>query len=63
MTTKTLSHDDIPTTYRELTELRMPRPLHDEVDYHLERGGVSTHFTAQSAWPVRRTAGLAGSGG
>jgi HTH-type transcriptional regulator / antitoxin HigA len=34
MTTKTLTHDDIPETYAELVALFMPRPLHDEVDYH-----------------------------
>jgi len=30
---KTLSHDDIPETYRQLAGLFMPRPLHDDVDY------------------------------
>jgi len=33
MSTKTLTHDDIPATYAELVALCMPRPLHDEVDY------------------------------
>ena len=33
MSTKTLTHDEIPATYAELAALRMPRPLHDEVDY------------------------------
>jgi len=33
MTSKKLTHDDIPATYAELVALCMPRPLHDEVDY------------------------------
>ncbi len=33
MTTRTLTHDDIPESYTELVGLFMPRPLHDEVDY------------------------------
>ena len=33
MSTKTLTHDDIPATYEALVSLWMPRPLHDEVDY------------------------------
>lgn len=33
MTTRTLTHDDIPESYAELVGLFMPRPLHDEVDY------------------------------
>ncbi len=33
MKTRTISHDNIPETYAELTALAMPRPLHDEVDY------------------------------
>lgn len=33
MSTKTLTHDDIPATYGGLAGLFMPRPLHDEVDY------------------------------
>ena len=33
MSTKTLTHDDIPASYAELVGLLMPRPLHDEVDY------------------------------
>ena len=33
MSTKTLTHDDIPVTYGGLAGLFMPRPLHDEVDY------------------------------
>lgn len=33
MKTRTLTHDDIPDSYAELTELFMVRPLHDEVDY------------------------------
>ena len=34
MKTRTLTHDDIPDSYAELVGLFMPRPLHDEVDYH-----------------------------
>jgi len=34
MSTRTLTHDDVPKTYAELVALRMPRPLHDEQDYH-----------------------------
>lgn len=33
MESRTISHDNIPETYAELTALVMPRPLHDEVDY------------------------------
>ena len=33
MTTRLLTHDDIPETYAELVALFMPRPLHDEVAY------------------------------
>jgi len=33
MSTKTLTHDDIPATYAELAGLFVPRPLHDEMDY------------------------------
>ena len=33
MSTQTLTHDQVPTTYADLVALCMPRPLHDEVDY------------------------------
>jgi HTH-type transcriptional regulator / antitoxin HigA len=33
VSTKTLTHDDIPATYAALVGLWMPRPLHDDVDY------------------------------
>jgi HTH-type transcriptional regulator/antitoxin HigA len=33
MTTRTLTHDEIPESYAALAELFMPRPLRDEVDY------------------------------
>jgi len=31
---KALTRGDIPESYAELVERFMPRPLHDEVDYH-----------------------------
>lgn len=33
MSTATLKHGDMPTTYAELVRLCMPRPLHGEADY------------------------------
>ncbi|MBT3198638.1 MAG: transcriptional regulator [Phycisphaerales bacterium] len=33
MKSLTLTHDDIPSSYAELVDLLMPRPLHDDVDY------------------------------
>jgi len=34
MTSRTITHKDIPQTYEELARLVMPRPIHDEVDYN-----------------------------
>lgn len=33
MSPRTITHDDIPATYEQLTRLLMPRPIHDDVDY------------------------------
>ena len=50
MSTKTLSHEDIPATYAALVSLWMPRPLHDDLE--LSKAHIRTlaeHFALDPA--------------